>query len=69
MHAEDMYSILSGTAKDVSMLIDFLPGHLFPADEKEVVEFGVAGVSLGGHSTWLCLTHGLSRDGLMQMTG
>jgi hypothetical protein len=57
MHAEDMYSILSGTAEDVSMLIDYLPSYLFPQDEVDI-EWGVAGVSLGGHSSWLCLAHG-----------
>jgi dienelactone hydrolase len=58
MHAQDMYSILSGTANDVSMLIDFLPSYIFPEDEGRVTDWGVAGVSLGGHATWLCLAHG-----------
>lgn len=64
MHAEDMYSILSGTAEDVSMLIDYLPSYLFPQDEVDI-EWGVAGVSLGGHSTWLCLAHGNFLGGLI----
>ncbi|KAI0318621.1 Alpha/Beta hydrolase protein [Amylostereum chailletii] len=54
-HAVDMYSIQTGTARDVSFLIDFLPAYLFPNDERAVREWVVAGVSLGGHSTWLVL--------------
>ena len=53
-----MYSVLSGTAHDVSMLIDYLPTYLFPTGEYEVVGWGVAGVSLGGHAVWLCLEKG-----------
>ena len=62
-----MFSSLSGTAKDVSMLIDYLPCYLFPNDDREITEWGVVGVSLGGHATWLCLTSGfsLSLDTLM----
>ncbi|KAF8958322.1 Alpha/Beta hydrolase protein [Flammula alnicola] len=55
-HALDMYSIQVGTAKDVSFLIDFLPAYLFPHDECKVDAWGVAGISLGGHSTWLALS-------------
>ena len=57
-HAQDMYSILCGTAHDVSMLIDYLPSYLFPNDENEIVDWGVCGVSLGGHAVWICLTQG-----------
>jgi hypothetical protein len=57
-HAQDMYSILSGTAHDVSMLIDYLPSYLFPKDDHEIVDWGVCGVSLGGHAVWLCLFQG-----------
>jgi len=57
-HAQDMYSILYGTAHDVSMLIDYLPSYLFPNDENEIVDCGVCGVSLGGHAVWICLTQG-----------
>lgn len=59
-HAQDMYSILAGTASDVSMLIDYLPSFLFPNDEHEITDWGVMGVSLGGHSAWLCLQNGTS---------
>ena len=57
-HAQDMYSILCGTAHDVSMLIDYLPSYLFPNDENEIVDWGVCGVSLGGHAVWICLSQG-----------
>ena len=53
-----MHSILAGTAKDVSMLIDYLPSFLFPTDEYDITEWGVMGMGLGGHSTWLCLQNG-----------
>ncbi|KIP06436.1 hypothetical protein PHLGIDRAFT_106996 [Phlebiopsis gigantea 11061_1 CR5-6] len=56
-HAIDMYAIQTGTAQDVSYLIDFLPSYLFPADERQVAHWLVAGKSLGGHSTWIALTH------------
>lgn len=54
-HAVDMYAIQAGTARDVSFLIDFLPSYLFPAGENHVAEWGVVGISLGGHSTWILL--------------
>ncbi|KAI0059195.1 alpha/beta-hydrolase [Artomyces pyxidatus] len=54
-HAVDMYSIQTGTARDVSFVIDFLPAYVFPNDERTVAEWVVAGISLGGHSTWLTL--------------
>ncbi|CAG8759931.1 16556_t:CDS:2, partial [Acaulospora colombiana] len=44
-----------GTAQDVSTLIDFLPSYLFPAQEKEIEQWALAGFSLGGHSTWIAL--------------
>ncbi|TFK19693.1 alpha/beta-hydrolase, partial [Coprinopsis marcescibilis] len=46
-----------GTVRDVSFLIDFLPSYLFPQGDRRVEVWGVAGVSLGGHSTWLALCH------------
>jgi len=57
-HAVDMYAIQTGTARDVSMLIDFLPSFLYPDDKPHpIVEWGVAGISLGGHATWITLAH------------
>ncbi|KAJ6549189.1 Alpha/Beta hydrolase protein [Mycena sp. CBHHK59/15] len=52
-HVLDMYCIQTGTAKDVSFVMDFLPSYLFPQGERSIVEWGVAGISLGGHSTWI----------------
>jgi len=52
-HAIDMYAIQAGTAEDVSFLIDFLESYLFPVNERKVVEWGITGISLGGHSTWM----------------
>lgn len=60
-HALDMYAIQTGTARDVSFLIDFLPSFLYPNDERTIIEWGVAGISLGGHSTWIGLCTGKSR--------
>jgi len=54
-HAIDMYSIFVGTSRDVSFLIDFLPSYLHPEKEKTVSQWLVAGISLGGHSTWVSL--------------
>ncbi|KAK0223016.1 Alpha/Beta hydrolase protein [Armillaria fumosa] len=55
-HAIDMYSLQTGTAKDVSFLIDFLPAYMFPEQERTIADWGVTGVSLGGHSTWISLS-------------
>ncbi|KAF9473753.1 alpha/beta-hydrolase [Pholiota conissans] len=52
-HAIDMYSIQVGTAKDVSFIMDFLPAYLFPNQECTIDAWGVIGISLGGHSTWI----------------
>ncbi|GAA5938030.1 hypothetical protein JCM1841_000212 [Sporobolomyces salmonicolor] len=56
-HAVDMMSIQTGTSRDVSFLIDFLPSSLFPNDERRIVDWYCAGISLGGHATWLALAH------------
>ncbi|EJF57019.1 hypothetical protein DICSQDRAFT_140743 [Dichomitus squalens LYAD-421 SS1] len=54
-HAIDMYAIQTGTAQDVSFLIDFLPSYLFPNGERTISQWLCAGKSLGGHSTWIVL--------------
>ncbi|OSX59075.1 hypothetical protein POSPLADRAFT_1151946 [Postia placenta MAD-698-R-SB12] len=54
-HALDMYAIHSGTARDVSFLIDFLPSYLYPSGERTVSSWLIGGISLGGHSTWYAL--------------
>ncbi|TPX33331.1 hypothetical protein SmJEL517_g03696 [Synchytrium microbalum] len=46
-HAQDMFSVHYGTAKDVSYLVDVLPMNL----GVEISKFVVAGISLGGHAT------------------
>ncbi|KAF9226318.1 alpha/beta-hydrolase [Gyrodon lividus] len=55
-HAVDMYTIQTGTVHDVTFLIDHIASYLYPLGEREVVEWGIAGISLGGHSTWIALT-------------
>ncbi|KAG1785877.1 Alpha/Beta hydrolase protein [Suillus plorans] len=55
-HAVDMYTIQTGTAQDVSFLIDHIPSSLYPSGERTIVEWGMGGVSLGGHSTWIALS-------------
>ncbi|KAF5327059.1 hypothetical protein D9619_004615 [Psilocybe cf. subviscida] len=62
-HALDMYSIQLGTTRDVSHLIDFLPAYLFPQNEHTIDAWGIAGISLGGHSTWL----GLANDPRLEL--
>ncbi|KAF8322596.1 hypothetical protein DL93DRAFT_2071445 [Clavulina sp. PMI_390] len=54
-HAIDMYAIQTGSAHDVSYLIDALPDYLFPNGERTIDTWAMSGVSLGGHSTWHCL--------------
>jgi len=56
-HAVDLYSTLIGAVKDISFLIDVLPAYIFPHDERIIGEWVLAGFSLGGHATWLGLTH------------
>lgn len=48
----------AGSAEDVSFLIDHLPSFLYPSGERTIVEWGIGGVSLGGHSTWIALSRG-----------
>lgn len=48
----------AGTARDVSFLIDFLPSSgVFAQEQHTITDWFVAGVSLGGHATWLTLAH------------
>ncbi|EJT97445.1 hypothetical protein DACRYDRAFT_72347 [Dacryopinax primogenitus] len=56
-HAMDMYGHFTGTAKDISFLIDFLPPYLYPMDERTIDLWTAAGVSLGGHATWVALAN------------
>ncbi|OZJ02745.1 hypothetical protein BZG36_04665 [Bifiguratus adelaidae] len=55
-HGLDMWATQYSTAADVSHLIDVVPGYLFPNfDRNPVVRWGVCGISLGGHSTYLAM--------------
>ncbi|KAA8645506.1 hypothetical protein EYZ11_005058 [Aspergillus tanneri] len=56
-HAQDMFSIFQGTARDVSLLIDYLPSFVFPNAERRILDNLVLGVSLGGHAAWSCILH------------
>lgn len=51
-HALDMYSCYAGTAADVSLLLDYLPGYIFPHSERSIDHNIVLGISLGGHAAW-----------------
>lgn len=48
---------LDGTARDVSMLLDFLPCYVFPEAERTIANNIVLGISLGGHAAWHCILH------------
>lgn len=56
-HALDLYSMIRGTAQDVSHLVDMLPSYLFPQSDREVVQWCVTGKSLGGHAAWHVLAN------------
>ncbi|KAJ5738281.1 hypothetical protein N7493_001436 [Penicillium malachiteum] len=56
-HAQDMFSIFQGTARDTSLLMDYLAAFVFPNGEHKITENLVLGVSLGGHAAWSCLFH------------
>ncbi|KAM0787300.1 hypothetical protein ACM66B_007076 [Microbotryomycetes sp. NB124-2] len=56
-HAVDMISIQTGTARDVSFLIDFFEATVWPGGERSVSDWFCGGVSLGGHATWIALAH------------
>lgn len=48
---------VEGTARDTSLLMDYLASYIFPNDEHQITENLVLGVSLGGHAAWSCLLH------------
>ncbi|EPS93675.1 hypothetical protein FOMPIDRAFT_1135699 [Fomitopsis schrenkii] len=56
-HAIDMYAIYTGTSKDVSFLIDYLPSYLYPSGERTISQWLIGGISLGGHAAWYTLRH------------
>ena len=54
--------------RDVSFLIDFLPSFLYPTGRMPIVEWGVAGMSLGGHTAWIALVTGKLSNRLKERT-
>ncbi|KAL4805265.1 hypothetical protein BDV18DRAFT_17337 [Aspergillus unguis] len=56
-HAQDMFSVFQGTARDTSILIDYLPAFVFPKTDRRISENLVLGVSLGGHAAWSLILH------------
>lgn len=56
-HAADMHSTQMGTASDVSLLIHYLQAYIYPQNECKIIQYLCAGISLGGHATWLVLSH------------
>lgn len=54
-HAQDMFSCFAGTAVDTSLLLDYLPGYIFPDSTRRIVQNLVLGISLGGHAAWHCV--------------
>lgn len=56
-HAQDMYSGYVGTAADTSLLLDYLPGYIFPDNSRRITQNLVLGISLGGHAAWHCVMH------------
>ncbi|KIO27402.1 hypothetical protein M407DRAFT_73272 [Tulasnella calospora MUT 4182] len=54
-HMIDQYALQAGAAKDISFLIDFLPSYLYPNEERNVVDWGLIGLSLGGDASWIAL--------------
>lgn len=48
----------AGAVHDLTFLIDHIPAYIYPRAERNIVAWGVAGISLGGHSTWIALTRG-----------
>jgi hypothetical protein len=51
-------SIYYGTSQDVSLLVTLLPAFLFPQGQSAFANIVCAGISLGGHSTYLVLSNG-----------
>ncbi|KAG0645182.1 hypothetical protein D0Z07_9267 [Hyphodiscus hymeniophilus] len=52
-HAQDMFSVINGTALDTSLLIDHLGSYIFHGGDGPVIEQNlVMGISLGGHAAW-----------------
>ncbi|KAF8852166.1 hypothetical protein BDZ45DRAFT_678569 [Acephala macrosclerotiorum] len=55
-HAQDMWSIISGTALDTTLLIDHLAAYIFHGPDDPILDqHFVLGISLGGHAAWQVL--------------
>ncbi|KAF3407676.1 hypothetical protein DPV78_000489 [Talaromyces pinophilus] len=59
-HAQDMLSIISGSAQDYELLIDYLPASLPEFDK--FYNF-MSGISLGGHTSWRVATSPVAQNG------
>ncbi|KAJ6261456.1 hypothetical protein Dda_4126 [Drechslerella dactyloides] len=57
LHAIDLFGVYQGTSLDVSLLIDHIPSYVFPDGERQLDKWLCAGISLGGHATWLTLVN------------
>ncbi|CRG91271.1 hypothetical protein PISL3812_08319 [Talaromyces islandicus] len=57
-HAQDMLSIISGSAQDFDLLIDYLPTYL--PQFKKFYNI-MSGMSLGGHTSWRLGTNSSSK--------
>ncbi|KZO92562.1 hypothetical protein CALVIDRAFT_530046 [Calocera viscosa TUFC12733] len=56
-HVIDTYGIFTGTGRDYSFLVDFLPPYLYRNDERTIDLWIASGVSLGGNATWIALAN------------
>ncbi|WVR08863.1 hypothetical protein IAU60_005922 [Kwoniella sp. DSM 27419] len=54
-HLLDMAATVCGGCHDVQLVMDFLAAYIFPHGEKQIGEFIMTGISLGGHVTWRLL--------------
>lgn len=52
-----IYIELEGTARDVSLIIDYIDAYIFPTSDQKINTNIALGVSLGGHSTWSLAFH------------
>ncbi|OKL61830.1 hypothetical protein UA08_02483 [Talaromyces atroroseus] len=59
-HAQDLVSMVSGSAQDVELLIDYLPAYL---PEFQTFYNIMSGISLGGHTSWRLATSSIATKG------
>jgi pimeloyl-ACP methyl ester carboxylesterase len=58
-HGLDMWSMLYGTSRTVSELMDVIEHYLFgPLERPRVEAWGVVGFSMGGHASFLAAAEG-----------